>query len=251
MGLEDEVDVVIERDDFTGSNFAIGKDGHVTRDLVLKYPLWGPVYLTPTMTRSQSLDGGQRSTLPLYIPVIDLTTLTDEELLTRSLSAPSAFEQLMVRYQREFLARAQAVVKSRDDAEDVVQETFVRIYRFAPKFSAENGTFRAWSVTILMNVARTRYQKVAKERGVFAKLEDEHFVSLAEVGRPEHEAYLDRKEVERVLGKVDQDTAEILTLAYLEGLPYEEIAELKKTSIGAIKARVHRAKLAVRNALAE
>ena len=208
------------------------------------------MYLTPTMNHSQSLDGGQRSAIPFSMAVVDLSTLTDEELLARALQVPSAFEALMIRYQREFLARAQAVVKIRDEAEDVMQETFVRIYRFAPKFSASNGTFRAWSVTILMNVARTRYQKVAKERGVFAKLEDEHFVSLAEVGRSQHDAYLDTEEVKQVLGRVDAETAEILTLAYLQGLPYEEIAELKQTSVGAIKARVHRAKLAVRNALA-
>lgn len=201
------------------------------------------------MNRAQTLDGGGYNRLPFSIPVTDLTTLTDEELLKRSLTMPSAFETLMARHQREFIARAQAVVKSRDDAEDIVQETFVRIYRFAPKFTEENGTFRAWSVTILMNVARTRYQKVAKERGVFAKLEDEHFVSLAEVGRSQHDAYLDTEEVKRVLARVDAETAEILTLAYLEGLPYEQIAELKGTSVGAIKARVHRAKLMVRNAL--
>lgn len=182
--------------------------------------------------------------------MVDLQTLTDEELLTRSLSAPSAFEVLMLRYQREFLTRAQAVVKTRDDAEDIVQETFVRIYRFAPKFSEKSGTFRAWSVTILMNVARTRYQKVAKERGVFAKLEDDHFVSLPEMGRSEHDEYLDKEEVRQVLGKVDAGTAELLTLAYIEGLPYEEIAQRKGTSAGAIKARVHRAKLTVRNVLA-
>lgn len=202
------------------------------------------------MHHTQSLDGEQLSRLPFGMAVVDHTTLTDEELLRHSLKTPSAFQALMLRHQREFLARAQAVVKSRDDAEDIVQETFVRIYRFAPKFSENNGTFRAWSVTILMNVARTRYQKVAKERGVFAKLEDDHFVSLAEVGRSQHEAYLDTEEVKRVLGRVDADTAEILTLAYLEGLPYEQIAELKETSVGAIKARVHRAKLTVRNVLA-
>lgn len=180
---------------------------------------------------------------------MDLTTLTDEELLKRSLSTPSAFEALVLRYQREFLARAQAVVKTRDDAEDVVQETFVRMYRFAPKFSEASGTFRAWSVTILMNVARTKYQKTAKERGVFARLEDDHFVSLAEVGKSDHDAYLDREEVLQALGTVDAETAELLTLAYLDGLPYEEIAQRKGVSAGAIKARVHRAKLEVRNAL--
>lgn len=202
------------------------------------------------MSRTQSLDGGRVNRLPL-LNVVDLSTLTDEELLRRSLEMPSAFETLMIRHQREFLARAQAVVKTRDEAEDVVQETFIRMYRFAPKFSEENGTFRAWSITILMNVARTKYQKSAKERGVFARLEDDHFVSLAEVGRSEHDAYLDKEEVKQVLGRVDAETAEILTLAYLEGLPYEQIAELKETSVGAIKARVHRAKLTVRNVLGQ
>lgn len=202
------------------------------------------------MSRTQSLDGGRVNRLPL-LNVADLSTLTDEELLRRSLEMPSAFETLMIRHQREFLARAQAVVKTRDEAEDVVQETFIRMYRFAPKFSEENGTFRAWSITILMNVARTKYQKSAKERGVFARLEDDHFVSLAEVGRSEHDAYLDKEEVKQVLGRVDAETAEILTLAYLEGLPYEQIAELKETSVGAIKARVHRAKLTVRNVLGQ
>lgn len=202
------------------------------------------------MNRAQTLDGGRGATLPFGMDV-DYTTLTDEDLLRQSLKNPSAFDVLMRRHQREFLLRAQAVVKTRDEAEDVVQETFIRMYRFAPKFSEANGTFRAWSVTILMNVARTKYQKNARERGVFAKLEDEHFVSLAEVGRSSHDAYLDADEVRRVLNRVDAATAEILRLAYLEGLPYEEIAVLLDTTPGAVKARVHRAKMTARNLLGE
>ncbi len=201
------------------------------------------------MDLMQTLDGQGRRTIPFSMAVVNHETLTDEELLKLSLRKPNAFEVLMTRHQREFISRAQAVVKSRDDAEDVVQETFVRMYRFAPKFNEASGSFRAWSITILMNVARTRYQKVAKERGTFAKLEDEHYVSLPDTGRSQHEDYMDREEVKRVLSKVDAETAEILTLAYIESLPYEEIAELKQTSVGAVKARVHRAKIAVRNAL--
>ena len=178
----------------------------------------------------------------------ELQELTDEEILARSLSAPHVFEILMVRYQREFLSRAQAVVKSRDDAEDVVQEAFVRMYRFGPKFSTASGTFRSWSLTILMNVARTRYQKHAKERGYVADLEDSHHESLKDPVS-QHDEYVDKDEVSSVLGLVDAETAEILTLAYIEDLPYQEIAERKQTSVGAIKARVHRAKAAVRQAL--
>ena len=181
--------------------------------------------------------------------IAELQALTDEELLLHSLKSPSAFEVLMARYQREFLNRAHAVVKSRDVAEDVVQETFVRIYRFATKFNRSSGTFRSWSLTILMNVSRTQYQKHVRERGMFADLKDEHYESLA--GPDTHGDFLDKDEVQRLLAEVDADTAEILTLAYIEGLPYEEIATRKGTTVGAVKARVHRAKSTVRNSLTE
>ncbi len=202
------------------------------------------------MSHLQILDGETGNVVALGImDKSELQALPDEDLLKHSLKSPSAFEALMQRYQREFLARAQAVVKSRDDAEDIVQETFVRVYRFAPKFSPQSGTFRSWSLTILMNVARTRYQKQVRERGVFAELQDSHFESLADP-KNTHDVLLNKDEVERVLQKVDAETAEILTLAYLDGLPYEEIATLKSTSVGAVKARVHRARAAARNALA-
>lgn len=201
------------------------------------------------MDTPQTLDGGYKNEVAFSMNVSEYDTLTDEDLLRLSLKKPAAFEVLMTRHQREFLARAQAVVKSRDDAEDVVQETFVRMYRFAPRFNAANGTFRAWSVTILMNVARTKYQKKAKERDVFADLEDKHYENLGD--DRVHQHYLDEDTVSRVLGLVDAATAEILTLAYIKALPYEEIAKLKETSVGAVKARVHRAKIMVRNALGE
>lgn len=200
------------------------------------------------MDTLQTLDSPEEQAIVGGMDVRELNTLSDEELLQHSLEAPSSFEVLMLRYQREFLNRAQAVVKSRDEAEDIVQETFVRVYRFAPKYKRENGSFKSWSLTILMNVARTKYQRNAKERGTFAHLEDEHYVSLADP-RNEHEEYLDREEVMRVLGKVDEDTARLLTMAYIDDLPYQEIAEKEGTTVGAIKARVHRAKASVRAAL--
>ncbi len=200
------------------------------------------------MSLSQSLDSAESRGVLLSMISADLGNLTDEELLARSLKNPALFEVLLTRYQHEFLGRAQNVVRSRDEAEDVVQETFVRIYRFAPKFSTANGTFRSWSLTILMNVARTRYQRVAKDRGHIADLEDKHYESLPD-NRSDHEEMVSRDEVESVLGLVDDETREILTLAYIEDLPYQQIADMKQTSVGAIKARVHRAKATVRNAL--
>lgn len=181
--------------------------------------------------------------------VQDLNNLSDEVLLERSLKEPQAFEVLVTRYQKDFLNRASFVVKSRDVAEDVVQDTFVRIYRFAPRFKESHGTFKAWAMTILMNVARTRYQKQAKEWGRTSTLEPEHYESLA--APSEKDAILAKDTIERALEKAPQEVASLLRLAFIEGLSYEEIAEREGVTVGAIKTRVHRGKKVLRTIITE
>jgi RNA polymerase sigma-70 factor, ECF subfamily len=183
----------------------------------------------------------------LSVAMDDFASRSDEELLELSLSKPSVFEFLIVRYQGQFLARAQGVVRSRDAAEDVVQETFIRIYRFAPRFNAAAGNFRAWSLTILMNVARTHYRKASRDRGEVALLDPEHYESLAdpEVTHDSDAAYA-KEVVEKALPQVPEDVRHILSLAYLEGLPYKDIAERLGISVPAVKTRVHRAKAELR-----
>jgi len=181
----------------------------------------------------------------------DIESLSDEELLTLSLSRPSAFEALIGRYQSQFLSRAQGVVRSRDGAEDIVQETFIRIYRFAPRFNGENGSFRSWSLTILMNVARTHYRKAARDRGEVALLDPEHYESLADPNdvTARGDAVYAKEVLEKALPKVSEDVASILSLAYLEDLPYKEIAEKLGISVPAVKTRVHRAKAELRKVI--
>ncbi|MBV9349823.1 MAG: RNA polymerase sigma factor [Patescibacteria group bacterium] len=172
---------------------------------------------------------------------------TDEELLALSLSHPKAFEELIFRYQAQFLARAQAILKTRDAAEDAVQDTFVRIYRFAPRFKGEHGSFRAWSLTILMNVARTHYRKGSRDREEVALLDPEHYESLPGPDVTESADAVYAKEVlAKALPKVSKEAARILTLAYLKDLPYKEIATELDISVPAVKTRVHRAKAEMR-----
>lgn len=178
----------------------------------------------------------------------DLNTLTDEALLERSLKEPSAFEVLVDRYQALFLERALFVLKNRDDAEDAVQDAFVRLYRFASRFSGDAGTFKAWAMTVLMNVARTRYQKRVKDWLRTAPLTPEHYESLAD---PNGGEALIEDAVVRLLAKAPDDVAQLLRRAYLEGKTYEEIAAEDGVSVGAIKTRVHRAKKALKLVLEE
>lgn len=185
--------------------------------------------------------------------VEDVRTQTDEALLELSLKKPSAFETLVGRYQAQFLSRAQMVLRDRDRAEDVVQETFVRIYRFAPRFKADQGNFRSWALTILMNVARTHYQRAARDRGHTATLEPEHYESLADTGIPAkegNEAYAEEV-ITKALAHAPSDVAEILSLAFLEGLPHAEIATKLGITTPAVKTRVHRAKAELRKIIKE
>lgn len=182
-------------------------------------------------------------------PSHDLAAISDEELLLLSLTRPSAFEMLVARYQSQFLQRARGVVGSTDAAEDVVQETFIRVYRFAPRFKGENGSFRAWSLTILMNVARTHYSKVARTRGTVAELTTEHYESLADTSihaKEGHQEYA-KEVIEKGLSKAPQEVAEILRFAFIEDLPYSEISKKLGISVPAVKTRVHRAKAVLRS----
>lgn len=187
--------------------------------------------------------------LSFIAPVNDITLLSDEALLELSLSKPHAFEVLIGRYQTQFLSRATMVVRSRDQAEDIVQETFIRIYRFAPRFNPEEGNFRAWALTILMNVARTHYQRSARDRSHTAPLDPEHYESLADpasVGKSEEEAHA-KEVISAALLKAPADVAEVLKLAFIDELSHKEIGEKLGISPAAVKTRVHRAKAVLRD----
>jgi RNA polymerase sigma-70 factor, ECF subfamily len=181
--------------------------------------------------------------------VDDTRLLTDEALLALSIKKPGAFEALVDRYQSQFLSRAQGIVGDRDKAEDVVQDTFVRIYRFAPRFKGEEGSFRAWSLTILMNVARTYYARGARDRGRTASLEPEHYESLKDdsVHAKEGPELYAKEVVRRALALAPKEVSEILTLGILEDLPYSEIAKKLGITVAAVKTRVHRAKATMKD----
>lgn len=179
----------------------------------------------------------------------NLAALSDEELLSRSLKDPALFEMLVVRYQRIFFEKALYVLKSKDDAEDAVQDAFVRVYRFAPQFRGDAGSFRSWSVTVLMNVVRTRYQKKSTEWTRHAPLTPEHYETLA--APSEKNAIQARDIIVRAFAHVPKDVARILELACIQELPYEEIARMEGISVGAVKTRVHRAKKVLRKTIGD
>jgi RNA polymerase sigma-70 factor (ECF subfamily) len=102
-----------------------------------------------------------------------------------------------------------------------------------------------------MNVARTHYRKAARDRGEVALLDPEHYESLADPDdvTQKGDAVYAKEVVEKALPKVSKDVANILSLAYLQDLPYKEIAERLRISVPAVKTRVHRAKAELRKVI--
>jgi len=173
----------------------------------------------------------------------DAIVLSDEEILRASLTNPDMFVFLVRKYETPFLRKTRSVLYREEDVEDVVQETFAKIYLNAKRFHAvEGATFKSWAYRILMNTAFTKYRKVMHHLGKTAELTPEHYEQLADDGYEEtfHLELTDY--VVSIFAKMPDHLVRVLRLHFIEGLAHVEIAEREQVSEGAIKTRVHRAK---------
>jgi len=175
--------------------------------------------------------------------------LSDEALLAASRKDPELFALLVSRYEDAFLRKARSILWSPEDAEEVVQDAFTRIYLYADRYQKQEGaTFSSWGYAILTRLAFTRYQKLKKGRERTHELDPEAYERL-----PEEGTFLDgllvRDEVLMALAKLPEQASRVLRLQFLEGKTQEEIAASEGSTVPAVKTRVHRAKRLFREAL--
>jgi RNA polymerase sigma-70 factor (ECF subfamily) len=183
-------------------------------------------------------------------PDIDLKEKTDEEVLAYSVEHPEAFGILLDRYQDAFMRKARTVLKSREDAEDCVQEAFSKIYLYADRFVVTEGaSFKSWAYRILLNTAFTRYQKLKKDKIALADIDPAFYESLEDTKSLQFEKLEMSDYVISALARLPEQMSRILKMQFFEGKSHEEIAEEEGISIGAVKTRVHRAKDSLRNTL--
>lgn len=172
----------------------------------------------------------------------DIDALTDEEVLRLSQREPDAFEELVVRYEDAFLRKAKAILYTQEDAEEVVQDTFTRIYIYADRFSPQEGaSFSSWAYSILVRLCYTRYAKMKKGRERMQQLDPEAYERIADTDHFMEDLSI-RSEVLAALATLPETAARILKLQFIEGKTQEEIAHLEGSSVPAVKTRVHRAK---------
>lgn len=174
--------------------------------------------------------------------------MSDEEVLARSVVQPSLFALLVRKYEEPFLRKAMSIVREREEAEDIVQEAFTKIYLNASKFQKQEGaSFSSWGYRIVVNTALTHYAKRKRRGEATVELDDEIWALIPDKNLRQFE----RKELEdlvaSVLTRMPEPLARALTSFFLEGKPQEQIAEEEGMSVGAIKTRVHRAKREFKN----
>lgn len=172
-----------------------------------------------------------------------INEMRDEEILRASLDEPALFEVLMERYQQPLLRAALRVVRGREEAEDIVQEAFVKMYKNAQKFEKLEGIeFKSWAYKVTINTAITHYRKL--RRGEFLA-EDPSVFQDAGDGLSEVSISLaaDAKAVvATVLEDMPEHLQSVLRRYYLEDKSYKTIAKEEKISIPTLKMRLFRAK---------
>jgi RNA polymerase sigma-70 factor (ECF subfamily) len=168
----------------------------------------------------------------------------------------SAFEQLVKRYDRNVFRLAQHITQNREDAEDVVQEAFLKAYTHLNGFQ-EQSKFYTWLVRIAVNesLMKLRRRRADKTVSLDEEIETEENSIPREVTdwRPNPEQEYKQAEMNQILTKtiagLPGGFRTVFVLRDIEGLSTEETAEALQLSVPAVKSRLLRARLQLRERL--
>jgi RNA polymerase sigma-70 factor (ECF subfamily) len=155
----------------------------------------------------------------------------------------AAFDELVALHESRVVNLAYRLVNDSTDAEDVAQEAFVKAFRSLPRLR-DKGQFSGWVLRITVNAARDhlRRRKSRDEVGLEAADNLPGAASTADV--VEHQVAQER--IRHLLATMAQKHREVLVLRDIEGMSYEEIAEVLHCTVSGVKNRLHRARAAFR-----
>jgi RNA polymerase sigma-70 factor, ECF subfamily len=202
----------------------------------------------------------QRGEFPLS-PAVHSMEAEDLQLVEDARAGNGeAFRQLVIRHQRKVYAVALGVVKDRDVAWDVSQETFVRVHRHLGEFKGESA-FSTWLLRIATHLA---IDAIRKERSALKEDIDEVRESDLEsggegilataLGNDPHQNLVRRELMNRMrsaLAEIPEKHRTILVLRELEGLSYQELAERLEISKGTVMSRLFHARRKMQTLLRE
>jgi RNA polymerase sigma-70 factor (ECF subfamily) len=173
-------------------------------------------------------------------------TIADSDLLPRCrVGDEVAWRELVTRHTRRVFGLAYRFTGRVDEAEDLTQEVFVKVYQTLGRYRESDGPFGAWLMAVARNHAIDNYRRRKQER---LRRADDPAALEAMPARGEHPiAVLEREERARLvhsgLQSLPLDLRLPLILCDLQGLPYEAIASELAIPLGTVKSRINRARL--------
>jgi len=177
---------------------------------------------------------------------------TDEQLVARVQKGDKrAFDLLVLKYQHKILAIISRFVKDNAEVQDVAQETFIKAYRALANFRGDSA-FYTWIYRIAINTAKNHLvSRGRRPPSSDVEIEDAEFYSggeqLKDMGSPENQIMRDQLEevVYKAIKGLPEDLRTAVTLREMEGLSYEEIAEVMGCPVGTVRSRIFRAREAI------
>lgn len=161
-----------------------------------------------------------------------------------------AFNQLMDRYQRTVVNLVFRFTGDAENAEDLAQEVFLRIYRAAPRYEPK-AKFFTYLYQVTLNLCRNERERSGRRKASSLDAGEKGWdIPDPEVGA---EGLVQRQEtasqVQAAIQELPQEQRQLLVLQRFQELGYEELAEVTSQTVSAVKAKLHRARLALRKKL--
>lgn len=182
---------------------------------------------------------------------------TDQQLVQRVQKGDKrAFDMLVIKYQHKILSIISRYVKDSSEVQDVAQEAFIKAYRALPNFRGDSA-FYTWLYRIAINTAKN-YLVSRNRRPPLSdvEVEDAEYYSggeaLQDISSPENNLFRDELQavVNKSIKELPEDLRTAVTLREMEGLSYEEIADVMACPVGTVRSRIFRAREAIEKAMA-
>ncbi|MGH7541522.1 MAG: sigma-70 family RNA polymerase sigma factor [Gemmatimonadota bacterium] len=180
-----------------------------------------------------------------------LSTLSDADLVGRYLEGDRfSFQELVGRYQERLLNFIYRTIGDRDRSEDLVQETFVRVYRHLHRFDPTKK-FSTWIYTIASNLAKNELRNRSRNPLVLFQAIKKNWDADHRPLQWEDTSYSPddlfrkrhlREKVEKAVEELPEHHKVVFVLREMEGKTYEEISEITGVTLGTVKSRLNRAR---------
>jgi RNA polymerase sigma-70 factor (ECF subfamily) len=192
----------------------------------------------------------------LFLQGAGMEQRTDIELIARFQKGDqAAFEELISRYSAKAFGLALRLVKNEEDAEEVLQDVFVTVYRKIDGFEGKSS-FSSWLYRVTVNAAFMKLRKKRQDKTVAL---EEVLAQVAETPimhsprATEGDCAAERAKVTRALeeaiGNLPEEYRPVFVLRDVDGLTSKEVGKILNISIPAVKSRLHRSRLLVRKTL--